>query len=54
MAAEPIDATKVVLRALRLLDDGRRSAQEQWQRLTQSDRDRTTAPSDRHRPPQIW
>lgn len=54
MGAEPIDVTKLVLRTLRFLDDGRRTAEQQWQRLTHSDRDRTTAPSDRHRPPQIW
>ncbi|HML50337.1 MAG TPA: hypothetical protein PKD84_02855 [Propionicimonas sp.] len=54
MAAEPIDVTKLVLRTLRFLDDGRRSAEQQWRRLTHTDPGHTTAASDRRRPPQVW
>jgi hypothetical protein len=53
MSLPPIDATKIVLRALRLLDDGRRAAETGWQRLTGS-ANRDGAPADRRRPPQIW
>ncbi len=53
MNQPPIDAAKIVLRALRLLDDGRRAAENGWQRLTTSVKD-DCAPTDRRRPPQIW
>ncbi|MEE9964585.1 MAG: hypothetical protein K4304_05780 [Propionicimonas sp.] len=54
MATEPIDATKLVLRTLRFLDDGRRNAEKQWQRLTHTGPEQNSAPSDRRRPPQVW
>ena len=38
MNPEPIDVTRVALRALRILDDGRRALDDQWRRWTQPDK----------------
>lgn len=54
MAADPIDATKLVLGTLRALDDGRRAVTQQWERLTHTGKHRVPTSSDRRRPPQIW
>lgn len=54
MASEPIDATKLILRTLGLIGDGRRAAEQGWQRITTAAKDATTAPADRRRPPEIW
>jgi len=51
---EPIDVTKVALRALRILDDGRRALDEQWRRWTQPDKPSAKPPADRRQPPDIW
>lgn len=54
MSPEPIDATRVALRALRLLDDGRRAIDAQWRRWTKPDEGPAAPPDDRRRPPDIW
>jgi hypothetical protein len=53
MSKQPIDATKIVLRTLRLLDDGRRAVGEQLEQLTKAVTTITPA-TDRRRPPEIW
>ncbi|MFT4109777.1 hypothetical protein [Propionicimonas sp.] len=53
MGPEPIDATRLALRALRALDDGRRAVAEQWQRWT-APRPADEPPADRRQPPEIW
>ena len=52
MPQGPIDLTRLLVRALRLADDGRRAAEDAWKRVTANDKDAPTG--DRHRPPQIW
>jgi len=52
MTQGPIDVTKLLLRAARLVDDGRRAAEDAVKRFTASDKDAPTG--DRRRPPQIW
>lgn len=54
MNREPIDVTRVTLRALRLLDDGRRALDEQWRRWTTPDKPEAGPPSDRRQPPGVW
>ena len=52
---EQINATRIVLRTLRWLEDSRRAAGEQWERLTGGDADkRAEPPSDRRQPPDLW
>lgn len=54
MTPEPIDATWLALRALRLLDDGRRAVEKQWKDWTQPEKKPAEPPSDRRQPPDIW
>ncbi len=52
---EQINATRILLRTLRLLDDGRRAVAEQWDKLTGSAPDkRPEPPADRRQPPDLW
>ncbi|MBU4187547.1 MAG: hypothetical protein KKB93_12390 [Actinobacteria bacterium] len=53
MTQPQIDATRFVLRTLRLLDDGRRAAEASWQRLTGHPKG-DAPPADRRRPPEVW
>ena len=53
MKQEPIDATRVALRALRALDDGRRAVEKQWREWT-TPRKADEPPADRRQPPEIW
>ena len=53
MTPEPIDATRLALRALRLLDDGRRAVEKQWQEWTAPQK-AAEPPPDRRQPPEIW
>jgi len=54
MTPEPIDATRLVLRALRLLDDGRRVVEAQWQQWTAPEKKAAKPPADPRQPPDIW
>ncbi|MBI5027531.1 MAG: hypothetical protein HZB48_01640 [Actinobacteria bacterium] len=55
MASEPIDFTRIALRTLRALDDGRRTVEKQWREWTSPARpDDAQPPSDRRQPPDIW
>jgi hypothetical protein len=54
MNPEPIDATRLALRALRLLDDGRRAVEKQWQEWTTPEKEKAEPPADRRQPPEIW
>src|SRR5512140_2330990 len=54
MTPEPIDATRLTLRALRLLDDGRRAVEKQWQEWTAPEKKAAEPPADRRQPPEIW
>ena len=53
MNQEPIDTTRVALRALRLLDDARRAAEKQWREWTAPPKGEEP-PADRRQPPEIW
>lgn len=53
MSQQQIDLTRFVLRGLRLLDDGRKTIEGQWQRLTKPAPD-SQPPRDRRRPPEVW
>lgn len=53
--ADQIDATRIVLQTLRLLDDGRRALADGWAKLTRSDADQhPEPPPDRRQPPDLW
>ena len=55
MSQPQIDATRMVLRTLRWLDDARRAAATQWQEWTGSNRpEHPRPPSDRREPPDLW
>ncbi len=54
MSPEPIDVTRLALRALRMLDRGRRALDEQWRHWTAPDKPDAEPPSDRRQPPEIW
>ena len=54
MKQEPIDATRVALRALRALDDGRRAGEKQWREWTAPETKPAEPPADRRQPPEIW
>lgn len=54
MSPEPIDLTRVALRTLRLLDDGRRALDDQWRRWTAPAAPSKKPPADRRQPPDIW
>lgn len=54
MTPEPIDATRLALRALRLLDDGRRAVEKQWQAWTAPEKKTEQPPADRRQPPEVW
>jgi len=54
MTQEPIDATRLALRALRLLDDGRRAVEKQWQEWMAPEKKLAEPPADRRQPPEIW
>ena len=54
MAAEPIDLTRVALRALRLLEHGRRAVDDQWRRWVTPKQPDAAPPSDRRQPPEVW
>ncbi|MCC6496189.1 MAG: hypothetical protein IT193_08005 [Propionibacteriaceae bacterium] len=52
---DQINATRIMLRTLRLLDDGRRAVAEQWEKLTgTAATKRPEPPADRRQPPDIW
>ena len=53
MNPEPIDATRLALRALRLLDDGRRAVEKQGQEWTAPQK-KPEPPADRREPPKLW
>jgi hypothetical protein len=53
MAPEPIDLTRIALRTLRALDDGRRAVEKQWREWT-SGRPADQPPADRRQPPDLW
>ncbi len=53
MSQQQLDLTRFVLRGLRLLDDGRKTIEGRWQRLT-TQAAPTQAPRDRRRPPEVW
>ena len=54
MSPEPVDATRWGLRALRLLDEGRRALENQWRGLTTRERPAEPDPWDRRKPPKLW
>lgn len=54
MSPEPIDLTRAALRALRLLEDGRRAVTDQWRRWVTPGRPADAPPSDRRQPPEVW
>lgn len=54
MAQEPINATRLALRALRFLDDGRRAVEKQWQDWTTPAKKKDAPPADRRQPPEVW
>lgn len=54
MSEPQIDATKIVLRTLRWLDDTRRAATQQWERWTKPEARPAEPPDDRRQPPDIW
>lgn len=51
---DQINATRIMLRTLRLLDDGRRAVVEQWEKLTGTAAKRPEPPADRRQPPDLW
>lgn len=52
---EQINATRIVLRTLRWLDDGRRAVADQWDKLFgRSANQPAEPPSDRRQPPDLW
>lgn len=53
MTQEPINVTRLALRALRLLDDGRRAVEKQWQQWTAPPK-KEEPPADRRQPPDLW
>lgn len=55
MKAEPIDAVKLAMRALRAMDDGQRAVRDAWTRLTgQAVTDPHRPSNDRRQPPEVW
>lgn len=55
MKAEPIDAAKLAVRALRAMDDGQRAMKDAWARLTgQGEADPHRPSNDPRRPPEVW
>lgn len=55
MSQPQIDATRIVLRTLRWLEDARRAAVGQWQEWTGSRRPQAPQPpADRREPPDLW
>ena len=54
MSPEPIDLTRVALRALRLLEDGRRAVSDQWRRWVTPDKPPAGPSADRREPPEVW
>lgn len=54
MQPEPIDLTRAALRALRLLEEGRRAVSDQWRRWAPPRRPSAEPPADRRQPPQLW
>ncbi|MBN9107066.1 MAG: hypothetical protein J0I14_18930 [Propionibacteriaceae bacterium] len=55
MKAEPIDAAKLAMRALRAMDDAQRAVRDGWERLTgQAQADPHRTPNDRRQPPEVW
>jgi hypothetical protein len=53
--AEPIDAARLAMRALRAMDDAQRAVREGWDRLTgQITPDPHRTPNDRRQPPEVW
>ncbi len=55
MKPDPIDATKIAIRALRLLGDGEHAVRDAWQRLTRpAPADPYRSPADRRQPPEVW
>lgn len=50
-----IDAARIVLRSLRFLDDTRRAADQQWQRITgRAKPANPKPPADRRQSPDLW
>ncbi len=55
MNPEPIDAGRLALRALRLLDDGRRAAEKTWRGWTSAGKPKDAGPpAYRREPPDVW
>ena len=54
MNPEPINATRLLLQALRALDDGRRTVETQWRRWTTPEQAKAEPPADRRQPPDVW
>nr|WP_300143488.1 hypothetical protein [Propionicimonas sp.] len=54
MNPEPIDLTRMALRALRMLEQGRRAVDDQWRRWTAPGKPADAPPADRREPPDIW
>lgn len=54
MKPEPIDLTRMALRALRVLEEGRRAVDDRWRRWTTPNKPVEEPPSDRRQPPDIW
>jgi hypothetical protein len=55
MHAQPIDAAKLAMRALRAMDDAQRAVRDGWDRLTgQAPSDPHKTSNDRRQPPEVW
>ena len=55
MNPEPIDAGRLALRALRLLDAGRRAVEKTWRDVTGTGKPKAAEPpADRRQPPDVW